>query len=87
MNEQVNIIKTSKTDAVELLKNNTGKFFGVTFIKKNGKKRTLNAHMQKDKFMDNLGYLKLMTNNNEYKLVDPKNILEITINGNKYVTK
>lgn len=81
------VVSASKKDMVKLLKENAGKFFGITFIKKDGSKRTLNAHIKKDNFMDDLGYLKLMTNKNDYKLVDPKKILEITINGNKYVAK
>ena len=86
-NIEERIIPTSKKDAVRLLRDNVGKFFGITFIKKDGSKRTLNAHMSDKYFINDLGYLNIITNRNEYKQVDPKNILEITINGNKYVTK
>lgn len=81
------LIATSKKGMVEILKANIGKFFGITFIKKDGTQRTLNAHMKGKDYMDDLGYLKVVTNKNQYKLVDPRKILEITINGNKYVAK
>lgn len=87
VNPQVNTIPTSKKGMVKLLKSNLGKFFGITFIKKDGTQRTLNAHMKKDNFMDDLGYLNVVTNTGDFKLIDPKKILEITINGSKYVAK
>ena len=86
-NIEERIIPTSKKDMVRLLRANVGKFFGITFIKKDGTQRTLNAHMKGKDYMDDLGYLKVVTNKNQYKLVDPRKILEITINGNKYVAK
>jgi len=85
--QQSNVIPTSKRDMVKLLRANVGKFFGITFIKKDGSQRTLNGHMSDKKFINDLGYLNVITNKGEYKQVDPKNILEITINGNKYVAK
>lgn len=84
---QTNIISTSKKDMVKVLRANVGKFFGITFIKKDGTQRTLNGHMSDKKFINDLGYLNIMTNKGAYKQVDPKKILEITINGNKYVAK
>lgn len=41
-----------RTDAVSkaiatMIRDNGGKFFGVTFIKKNGEERTLNGHVRK----------------------------------------
>ena len=39
------------------------------------------------KFINDLGYLQVITSKGEYKQIDPKKILEITINGNKYVAK
>jgi len=84
---QANIIPTSKKDMVRLLRANVGKFFGITFTKKDGTQRTLNAHMSDKKFINDLGYLQVITSKGEYKQIDPKKILEITINGNKYVAK
>ena len=45
-------LKTVKTDVVSkqiaaLIQANGSKFFGVTFIKKNGEERTLNGHVRK----------------------------------------
>jgi len=84
---QNNVITTSKKSMVELLRKNVGKFFGITFIKKDGSQRTLNGHMSDKNFINDLGYLNIVTNKGDYKQVDPRKILEITINGNKYVTK
>ncbi len=84
---QTSVITVSKKDMVKVLRENVGKFFGITFIKKDGTQRTLNAHMSNKSFINDLGYLNVITNKKEYKQVDPKNILEVTINGNKYVTK
>lgn len=41
-----------RTDAVSkaiatMIRDNGGKFFGVTFVKKNGEERTLNGHVRK----------------------------------------
>lgn len=87
MKTQPNLIKTSKKNIVSILRNNVGKFFGITFIKKDGTQRTLNGHMSDKKFITDLGYLQVITNKKEHKQVDPKNILELTINGNKYIVK
>lgn len=86
-NIEERIISTSKKDMVRLLRTNVGKFFGITFTKKDGSQRTLNAHMSDKKFINDLGYLQVITSKGEYKQIDPKKILEITINGNKYVAK
>ena len=83
----VNIISLTKKEMVKLLRQNVGKFFGITFIKKDGSKRTLNCHMNDKNFINDLGYLNVITNKNEYKQVLPTNILEISINGNKYINK
>lgn len=45
-------LKTVKTDTVSkqiaaMIQANGSKFFGVTFIKKNGEERTLNGHVRK----------------------------------------
>lgn len=83
---QTSVISVSKKDMVKLLRANTGKFFGITFTKKDGTKRTLNGQMSDKKFINDLGYLNIITNKGDYKQVDPKKILEVTINGNKYIT-
>lgn len=77
----------SRTDIVKLMKNSNGRFFTITFIKKKGDERTVNAHVKKDAFMNELGYIILRTSKNEIKLVDPKNILRIEINGESFVSK
>lgn len=79
--------KVSKTEAIAVLKSNTGKFFGITFEKKNGDQRTLNAQMRKDKFMNDLGYLNVITNKGDHKLVDPKKIKSISIGKKLFVVK
>lgn len=81
------ISKVSKSEAVAVLKLNTGKFFGITFEKKNGDQRTLNGQMRKDKFMNDLGYLNVITNKGEHKLVDPKKIKSITMGKKTFVVK
>lgn len=81
------ITKLSKKDIVKLLKENTGKFLSVTFIKKSGEERKINAHQSAQSFMNSLGYLQFKTNTNEFKQVDPKKILCVKINNQTYVSK
>lgn len=77
----------SKTEIVNLMKKSNGKFFGITFLKKDGVKRIVNAKVKKDDFMTNLGYIILRTSKNEIKLVNPKNILGIEIDKASYLSK
>lgn len=77
----------SKTKLVELIKNSKGKFFTITFIKKDGEERTVNAHVKQSNLMNNLGYIQIKTGKNEIKLVDPKRILKLEIEGMSFVSK
>lgn len=80
-------IECTKKELVQLLRDSCGKFFGITFIKKDGTERTLNGHIAKDNFISDMGYLQIKSNKGEIKQVDPKKIKVITISGNKYVLK
>ena len=90
VNTQSNTVtstKMSKKDMVKLLKENVGKFLSITFVKKSGEERTINAHQSAQSFMNSLGYLQFKTNKNEIKQVDPKKILCIKVNSNTYMSK
>lgn len=77
----------SKKAVVKILKTNVGKFFGITFEKKDGSIRTLNGQMSDKNFMDSLGYLVVKTNKGNFKLVDPKKIISVTVGGSSYKVK
>ena len=77
----------SKKAVVKILRTNVGKFFGITFEKKDGSIRTLNGQMSDKNFMDSLGYLVVKTNKGNFKLVDPKKIISVTVGGSSYKVK
>lgn len=49
--------KISRTKALELIQNSNGKFFTVTFIKKDGTRRVLNGQYTPDMGVSPLGYI------------------------------
>lgn len=49
--------KISRTKALDLIQNSNGKFFTVTFIKKDGSRRVLNAQYTPDMGVSPLGYI------------------------------
>lgn len=76
----------NKTDAQKMIEGTKGKFFGVTFVKKDGKLRTMNAQYKKQS--SRLGYVVLRDNNAKTKTklrnVNLQTIKSITITGQEF---
>lgn len=75
-------IKTvSRTKAVEMIDNNAGKFFTVTFSTKTKPERTINGLVKKDN-KTRTGYIRMYsTQDKGYRSVDPRTISALKING------
>lgn len=77
----------SRTAIVDLMKESKGRFYTVTFIKKDKTVRTINGQTKKSNFMDNLGYINFRESNGNQRRVNPQTITEISISGNVYKVK
>ena len=84
------VIKTNAfaRQVKELLKSNTGKFFTVTFTKKNGEERTLNCQQGHFKGHDGDNttahiekYLTVRTSEGEFKNVNVETIKSVKMAG------
>lgn len=71
---------------VKLLKNNMGKSFEITFIKKNGDTRSFSGKCTHLIFMNDLGYINAVTDKGDWKQVDPRKILQIIMDNKTYET-
>ncbi|AGO49443.1 hypothetical protein Phi4:1_gp030 [Cellulophaga phage phi4:1] len=80
------VIKISRTDMVDLLKNCLGTF-KIKFSTKNAKKKTLTCATDAFNFMDNLGYINVVTTEGGLKKVDPKTLKYLKIDNQVYKTK
>lgn len=77
--------KISKTKALELIQKTSGKFFGVTFTKKNGEIRKMRCKVQTGSLPDSLGYLKVTdTVDSIQKSLNLQTISELRMNKNTY---
>jgi hypothetical protein len=79
--------KVPKTTLLDIMKSSKGKFFTVSWIKKDGSERTANGKVTQAKFQNQLGYIVLKTKKDEYKLVDPRTLKSATLDGIHYVVK
>ena len=77
----------AKTKLLEVLKDTKGRFFAITWIKKDGTERTINGKVTKLKFQNSLGYIVVKTKDKEYKLVDPRTLVKAIVNGINYIVK
>lgn len=68
----------SKTKAVEMITASKGRFFTVTFTKKNGEERTMNGNL---KAITKLGYITMNVPKEGPKNVDPRTLKMIKVNG------
>ncbi len=70
----------SRTKAVTMIDDNAGRFFTVTFLKKDGNERTINGLVKKDN-KTRTGYVRMYSAQDKgYRSVDPRTINEIKIN-------
>jgi hypothetical protein len=94
-------MKTVNTDVVskaigEMIRNNGSKFFGVTFIKKDGTERTLNGHVRKveghtghnnashfEKYVTIVLNEKDKNGNEQFRNVNTETIVSLSIGGRK----
>lgn len=77
----------SKTKLLNIIKESKGKFFSVTWIKKDGSERTVVGKVAKEKFQNKFGYIVVKEGSNEYKLVDPRTLKSATIDKIQYSVK
>ena len=78
--------KISKAKALEIMQNSNGRFFGVTFTKKDGTERKMRCRLETQYATPTyLGYLKLIdVKNKTPKSVNLQTLSEIRINGSTY---
>lgn len=79
--------KISKSAAVKLIEDSKGRFFTVTFLKKDKSERTLNGVVKKANFMNPQGYINVTERNGDKRQINPRTITKLSINGENYVTK
>ena len=79
------MIKISRTNAVNKVKDNCGEEFTIKWTKNNGKEREVTGKSATD-CVTNLGYLTVETDEG-FKSVNTKNILSIKINKKDYLIK
>lgn len=85
----------SKSRAVELMKTSQGRFFTVSFTKKDNSERTINGRTKVTKGSKggknpatNLGYVSVYsTKEKGYRNVNSQTITSLKINGNTYRVK
>lgn len=70
-------IKLSRTKVISALKDSKGSFLTVVFTKKDNTTRMVNGHINKDNFLTDLGYVRLVTGQNDIKLIDPRKIISV----------
>lgn len=79
----------SKSQAQAIIENTKGKFFGVTFVKKDGTLRTMNAQYKKQ--VPKLGYIVLRDTNaktkTKYRNVNLQTIKMLKVNSEELKVK
>jgi hypothetical protein len=79
--------RINRTKAVELIESSKGKFFTVTFMKKNNMTRTINCNYKKGS-RSPLGYMNVYSlADKNYRNINPQTITKLSINGNTYMVK
>lgn len=81
------VVKTksiSRTKAVEMINATKGRFFTVTFMKKNGTPRTMNGNR---KAITKLGYITMNVPKVGTRNVDPRTLTAIKVAGQLYTIK
>lgn len=79
-------VKISKTKALELIQNSNGKFFGVTFTKKDGTVRKMTCKLKGEGNPNSLGYLPVVdVNEQASRQVNLQTLFELRINKTNYI--
>ena len=83
--------RISRTKAYEMMKNNKGRFFTATFVKKDGEERTINCQFLKDQSELNMGYVKVRessklktTPNDATRQINLQTLKSLKIAGTEY---
>lgn len=77
----------NKAKATEMIESSKGKFFTVTFTKKNKSLKTINCNWKKGN-KNSLGYLTVYSVLKKgYKNIDPQTITALSISGNLFKVK
>ena len=79
--------RISRSKAVELIQNSKGRFFTVTFKKKNGERRMLNGNVNSKRFQNKLGYILFNSSKKGMKSINPRTIESLNIEKVEYVIK
>lgn len=80
--------KVNKSQAVEVINNTKGKFFTVTFTKKNGELRTINGNVKKPKTPNLLGYINIYSPSVKgYRKINAQTIKSVSFNRINYIVK
>lgn len=95
LNKQMKQTTITKSRAVELIKNSQGKFFTVSFMKKDNTERTINGRIKVTKNSKGgknpateLGYISMYSNKDDgYRNVNSQTLTSLKINGNIYKVK
>lgn len=91
----------SEKEAVDLIRSTNGKVFGVSFVKKDGSTRHMNARLNVEKYKKGgkLGYdpskhdlipvwdAQHKDKANAYRMINIKTITSVRVGGKKYVVK
>jgi len=74
-----------KTKAAELITDSKGKFFTVTFMKKDNTMRTINCNYSKNQKKSALGYINVYSmKDKQYKNINMQTVKMLAINGITY---
>lgn len=86
-----------REELVKMIKNTKGAFFTVTFVKKDGSIRTMNARLNVKKYLrgGSLPYDPIKkgliptfdVQKGEYRMINEKTIISAIIDGNNYIVK
>lgn len=84
--------KISKGKMSKLILGSNGRFFNVTYVKKNGKERTLNGRLNSKHPMDEHGYINVLEmkgrgNTVQYRKVNPRKLISLKIDSTSYAVK
>jgi hypothetical protein len=79
-------MQITRTKAVELIENTKGRFFTVTFTKKDNTERTMNCNHKKNA-ITKLGYVTVKVPKLGYRNINPQTISKLVVAGQTYNVK
>jgi hypothetical protein len=70
--------------AVNLIKENRGRFFGIVYKNENNEIKTYNVRTYCNPIQNELGNIKVKTNKGGYKQFNPRQIINLNIAGSQF---